>query len=1042
MAKLLDIFACKECDRAIFLNLEDRATDHFVCPHCQHDQSREEAMQSYEAELAAQKDEAPASIEDPPNYPDVLACGSCDQAIKLSAEEQSNDSLNCPSCAAALPPAIPAPKKVESKPKESTSAKPDGLAKQKTKAKAADASDPEPAQELPELMSCDGCERAIFVSKEDRTAGTVQCDHCGHQHGSDALKQIAGEQASRAEGEGVTEPVVEPAFPELLECPDCQRAIKLLPDQRDASSTNCPYCETTIKPPEPEPIIEKEKAAVEPLLVEPEESAVTETETESVESVLFEDDVPQMSDETPQVDGLAGDESVSLFEDEGGPSDDSEEVAPLISDEADSGDMALFDDGEPEGGQPEDGQEADEADTSLLESIIETSRNQSLMPECFNCPKCETEIALPEVERMMGLCFCPECEELIDSNTAQANVPEKPEADDDEGADGEQPEPVVGEGEHAHVEESEKKTDGQDVGAAMDVAASEMEFWLDEVLPEVVDCVKCGDSLKLDDEEKMFGIYGCPYCKVHINHSKGEEVLSILGGIEDGEDKKETPKLKPIKVNFKALRPYAALLVFSAGLIYGVIKTADYIYERTLLKKQFSETIRLKTREMKGRREIYGKLLEDEEIKSTLGQLESLSISELKGFRKTIDSESELVYAEWFEEEGKKIETINGSRELVVDFRSKIEKLNADLKLAHMDTENLSNAIGLSDFERRQGTRLIKEHVKKMSNSLTEISNDRAIKNGLVAPRVVENLISLKAKIEDFKIHSARDAVREFMEISKESYELSVYFPVDGGRGYEAIRKIISDEITLKFVSTPWNPEIRNWRESKKDRKMDAWKKTTEGFDELRDSLKDFHEKLGEYINPTVDLALVERGLCESREKAKRAIMAGQVFVNGQKAAKASDTVKPIDELTVAGSEKHASLGGHKLEYAKKDFRRFNHKFLDGAFRVSLNNFNNLDGVRELKLVNKLMQTRLEELANKLDPNVSDSLSRRIRLRQASATKMTELEVKKFYDNFDELWKPFLDDREWFSRGELSSYYRLANPTKDAPRVVLKLERD
>ena len=432
MAKLLDIFACKECDRAIFLNLEDRAADHFVCPHCQHDQSREEAMQSYEAELATQKDEAPASVEDPPNYPDVLACGSCDQAIKLSAEEQSNDTLNCPSCAAALPPAIPAPTKVESKPIESTSAKPDGSAEQKAKTRAADASDPEPAQELPELISCDGCERAIFVSEEDRTAGSVQCDHCGHQHGSEALKQIAGEQASRAEGESVTEPVVEPAFPELLECPDCQRAIKFLPDQRDASSTNCPYCETTITPPEPKPIIEEAKAAVEPLLVEPEESAVTETETELLESVLFED--------------------------EGSPSDDSEEVAPLISDEADSGDVALFDDGEPEGGQPEEGQESDEADTSLLESMIETSRNQSLMPECFNCPKCDTEIALPEVERMMGLCFCPKCEELIDSNTAQAKVSEKPEADDDEGADGEQPESVVGEGELADVEEPEKGT--------------------------------------------------------------------------------------------------------------------------------------------------------------------------------------------------------------------------------------------------------------------------------------------------------------------------------------------------------------------------------------------------------------------------------------------------------------------------------------------------------------------------------------------------------------------------------------------------------
>ena len=69
-----------------------------------------------------------------------------------------------------------------------------------------------------------------------------------------------------------------------------------------------------------------------------------------------------------------------------------------------------------------------------------------------------------------------------------------------------------------------------------------------------------------------------------------------------------------------------------------------------------------------------------------------------------------------------------------------------------------------------------------------------------------------------------------------------------------------------------------------------------------------------------VDLALVERGLCESREKAKRAVMAGQVFVNGQKALKASDKVKPTDELTVTGSEKFVSRGGHKLEHALEEF--------------------------------------------------------------------------------------------------------------------------
>ena len=190
------------------------------------------------------------------------------------------------------------------------------------------------------------------------------------------------------------------------------------------------------------------------------------------------------------------------------------------------------------------------------------------------------------------------------------------------------------------------------------------------------------------------------------------------------EDKEETPNRKPIKVNFKALRPYAALLVFSAGLIYGVIKTAGYIEERGKLADDLESRIIGLVAHMEERREIFGTLLENEETKLMLGKLESLSISELKGFRKTIDAESELLYAEWFKDEGKKIETIKdeknpgstGSRELVVDFRSKIEQLNADLKLAHMDTENLSNAIGLSDFERRQGTRLIQEHVKKIRN--------------------------------------------------------------------------------------------------------------------------------------------------------------------------------------------------------------------------------------------------------------------------------------------------------------------------------------
>jgi 23S rRNA (cytidine1920-2'-O)/16S rRNA (cytidine1409-2'-O)-methyltransferase len=70
-----------------------------------------------------------------------------------------------------------------------------------------------------------------------------------------------------------------------------------------------------------------------------------------------------------------------------------------------------------------------------------------------------------------------------------------------------------------------------------------------------------------------------------------------------------------------------------------------------------------------------------------------------------------------------------------------------------------------------------------------------------------------------------------------------------------------------------------------------------------------------------LDQALVERGLCDSREKAKRAILAGQVRINAQPAHKASDRVKPGDALTLDAPEKFVSRGGHKLEHALLHFK-------------------------------------------------------------------------------------------------------------------------
>ncbi len=70
-----------------------------------------------------------------------------------------------------------------------------------------------------------------------------------------------------------------------------------------------------------------------------------------------------------------------------------------------------------------------------------------------------------------------------------------------------------------------------------------------------------------------------------------------------------------------------------------------------------------------------------------------------------------------------------------------------------------------------------------------------------------------------------------------------------------------------------------------------------------------------------LDIALVEQGFAESREKAKALIMAGIVFVNNQKSDKAGNIVKPDDIIEVRGETlKYVSRGGLKLEKAVSAF--------------------------------------------------------------------------------------------------------------------------
>lgn len=66
-----------------------------------------------------------------------------------------------------------------------------------------------------------------------------------------------------------------------------------------------------------------------------------------------------------------------------------------------------------------------------------------------------------------------------------------------------------------------------------------------------------------------------------------------------------------------------------------------------------------------------------------------------------------------------------------------------------------------------------------------------------------------------------------------------------------------------------------------------------------------------------LDVLLFERGLAESRQKAQALIMAGQVYVKGQKVDKAGAPTDPAAPIEVRGEGlKYVSRGGYKLEKA------------------------------------------------------------------------------------------------------------------------------
>ena len=69
-----------------------------------------------------------------------------------------------------------------------------------------------------------------------------------------------------------------------------------------------------------------------------------------------------------------------------------------------------------------------------------------------------------------------------------------------------------------------------------------------------------------------------------------------------------------------------------------------------------------------------------------------------------------------------------------------------------------------------------------------------------------------------------------------------------------------------------------------------------------------------------LDRLLVDKGLVESREKATRLILAGEVLVDGQRADKAGTLVPGDADLELRGRSPFVSRGGEKLAHALQHF--------------------------------------------------------------------------------------------------------------------------
>ncbi len=929
-----DIFACVSCDKALFLDEDERTLGSHTCPFCQHEHAPTDLLQSND-----EPETIDGGVETTPE--EIVTNDSSTEeegGEELSIDEEGEPSGQEPAQEQQTPD------EVELFTEEPSEEPVLGLVGEQPLEDSEESSNEEPVDlntstenvELPDVFACLSCGNALFLNETERVSGDFLCPQCGEKNAAVDTRALAVEQLKEAEAE-IKPPTQEQKFPELIECPECERAIQLVPEQRDEDSVNCLYCKADIAAPE-----------------STEEEELTEElgESEVVESDSSEPaETREPEDASLSVDKLGGEEGSDA---DSGEEQEGDPVEELASDDTVGEEVA----------ENESGEAAKQVDTSFLENLIESGKNQSLMPEHFSCPKCETEIQLPEPERKMGLCFCPECEELIDSKTALEHTPEEPQAAEDkqdeegESSTEKNSEPAVEEGEGASEDPQM-----QDLTVAQEEATQGAEFWLNNLLPLSVDCTKCGNSLKLENEEKVFGVYRCPYCNAHINHAKGSVVESIIPKADGEVDKTPPEKREPF--NVKALLPYAAVLLFGAGLNYSVVWATNYFQKKKTLKAQWVSLLKTDESEMRKRTNVYNIVIEDSGNKEKLDRLEKLSLTELKEFRAILIKAEKKAYDDWYQHTGDGIVTGLEFGPVANGFKGKVNRFMRRVELTKIDADNLETAMGISEFERQMAKELLKNHLKSIKDQMSGLSGDSAIKLGLVRPEVLSDLMKVSLKVEHFKMGSVQQTVVHLDMMSRMVREMQGKYQFNNTSASEGHALKHNGGHASNAHAEPgtiWNAEMEQWQHFNKKREHDhltQWDGIAVAYGQLIDSFSVLHRQL-EVLRKDTDLS------------------------------------------------------------------PFQHPFLDsGVLALQVDEFSKMEGVSDL--VRHDVQSRLESLAKLLDPYSSGSLAFELNAKKNSGGKLTHSQADEFYDRFWDKWKQFHLEKKWFKLKGLSSYYHLAH---------------